>query len=183
MPKQNIKLMLLVFAFIVGCLWIATRDDGENNEPSTPRLRAAQTSTGYTLSPSAQEGERRVLAVLRSYVQELWLNSIRALGPNAEAYLSFQNTTSPYDLTEEVPMVVSLLQMLPPQLQQTFMNGVVGVSQPEQQFAARVMSLRIKGNVDLSALNAVAQEQLRIQGLMYECNLGPDSCMVLRRVP
>ncbi len=78
-------------------------------------------------------------------------------------------------------MVLSLLQTVPPQQQQMFMDGVVEVNQMAEQFAASVYSQRIRQNGDLSWLNAQAQEQLRAQGWINICNLGPSPCIVVRR--
>jgi len=75
-------------------------------------------------------------------------------------------------------MVSSLMQTLPVQYQQTFMNGIVGVSQEEERFAAQVMNLQIKQNADASAVFAQGQAELHRSGDNYECILGASPCII-----
>jgi hypothetical protein len=124
------------------------------------------------LSPSAQQSAKRVLSALPPSVQQLWWKSIQALEPGrAETYFSYQNTKPFGYLQAECRMVPSLLQTLPAQYQQTFMNGIVGVTPEEERFAALAMNLQIKQNANASAVFAQGQEDLHRSGENYECIL------------
>ena len=150
---------------------------------AAPPMQGQGTGGALALSGSAQQSARRVLSVLPPYAQRFWWNSVRALRPDqAEAYFAYQNSKPLAYLQAEARMVGSLLQSLPPQSQQTFMNGVVGVSQDEERFAAQVMSLQIRQNADASAVFAQGQADLHRNGEIYGCILGPD-CSVLRITP
>jgi hypothetical protein len=61
MPKQKASLILLVFAFIVGVLWIAAKDDDDSVGPS-------QQTEGPALFGHSRKAHRRVNA-------ESWLSS------------------------------------------------------------------------------------------------------------
>jgi hypothetical protein len=96
----------------------------------------------------------------------------------AEAYFSYQNTKPFGYLQAECRMVSSLRQTLPAQYQQTFMNGVVGVTPEEERFAAEVMSLQIKQNADAGPIFARGQADLHRNGQNYECILGASPCFI-----
>jgi len=141
-----------------------------NSSAQVPAVRQ------YALSPAAQQGFVKVRSLLPPGALQLWWNSVQALGPRVEDYLSFQNTKSPVYLSGEVRMVLSLMQPLPPQLQQKFMNGMVGVSQEDEMFARQVMIMRIRQNRADSRAFAIGQIGREQQGSDYECALDPDSC-------
>lgn len=142
-------------------------------------VRAIAAPHRLVLSPSAQQSAKRVLSALPPVAQQLWWKSIQALEPGrAEAYFSYQNTKPFGYLQAECRMVSSLLQTLPAQYQQTFMNGIVGVTPEEESFAAQVMNLQIKQNANASAVFAQGQADLHRSGENYECILGATPCVI-----
>jgi hypothetical protein len=94
---------------------------------------------GRTLSPRAQHTLRVVLAVSSPYVQQLVLRAVRALGPErAEAQLAQVGPVPPAVLQQEAQLVAQILQALPRQYHQVFIDGLFQVSAPEEQFVAGI---------------------------------------------
>ncbi len=104
----------------------------------TTRAQAvqAQPVSDVRLSPGAQRVLQGLTAELPAYGRQLVHNAIAAVGPQrAEALLLPYQAAPPGWLENAGRNIAGMLQLLPPQEHQAFVNGLFQVSAPEVQFA------------------------------------------------
>lgn len=109
-------------------------------------------------SPVAQQALRLMLSGLPTYGQQLVLNAIRALGPQrAEAQLSQLMAMPPPSLQAFGRVLMQILQVLPPQYHQAFVDGLFHVSPAEGQFATQVVYQIVWGRNAIGGQAAMSQ--------------------------
>lgn len=94
-----------------------------------------------TLSPAAQQMLSAVLAGISPYEQRLVQNAVLALSPERAEQQLFQWMATPAATRAAAgQLVTQILQALPPQYHQAFIDGLFEVSAPEAQFVAQVVN-------------------------------------------
>ncbi|MGQ0669702.1 MAG: hypothetical protein ACT4PO_08545 [Actinomycetota bacterium] len=95
-----------------------------------------------SLSPAAQQGLAQLLSLLPPATQEQVLVSILQLPlAKADAHLAGIPMAPPEFVYGTVQGGLIILQSLPPELQQPFVNGLFGVSPEEEMFTSQVLAL------------------------------------------
>ena len=172
--------MLLVFG-IVGLLWIATKNADDHDAAPDPHQQISQPGrsqarSGFTLTPAAQQSA--MLAALRQEVRPLWLNSLWALGPGAEAYLAQQNSEPDEELAVEIQTLMAIMQGLPQGSWQKFINGVVGAHSEDAAFTNQVVAQAVRSAANTSQIIGGIIGNTRTQGKILTCRLD-DNCVVV----
>jgi len=137
--KQTVAKALLVIALLVGTMAAGT----------VPAAGQTSGRKQFALSPDARKTLTDLLSGVPPAAQPLVLNALESLGSDqAEAKLSqFAqfDKTSPGVVRKVGPaIIVPGLQLVPPQRRQAFINGVFGVSQPEEQFATQILMILVR---------------------------------------
>ena len=107
-----------------------------------------------------------MLAGVPPYEQQIILNAIWALGPRAEMQLAQVRATPPAVGAVIRQQVAQILQVLPAQYHQTFINGLFQVSPEDVQFVNDEASNILQGNtadVDMAARIRGYGERMRVQ--------------------
>jgi len=118
------------------------------------------------LSPAARQTLGAMLAGVPPQQQQLILNAIWALGPRAEMQLAQVRATPPAVGAVIRQQVAQILQVLPAQYHQTFINGLFQVSPEDVQFVNDEASNILQGNtadVDMAARIRGYGERMRVQ--------------------
>jgi len=129
-------------------------------------IRAEAQGYQRALSPAARQTLGDMLAGVPPYEQQLILNAIWALGPRAEMQLAQVRATPPAVGAVIRQQVAQILQVLPAQYHQTFINGLFQVSPEDVQFVNDEASNILQGNtadVDMAARIRGYGERMRVQ--------------------
>src|SRR2546426_11939428 len=129
-------------------------------------IRAEAQGYQRALSPAARQTLGAMLAGVPRYEQQLILNAIWALGPRAEMQLAQVRATPPAVGAVIRQQVAQILQVLPAQYHQTFINGLFEVSPEDVQFKDYVASnilQRNRADVDMAARIRGYDDRMRVQ--------------------
>lgn len=159
--KQHARVMLMGTA-LAGCGLVAGVESVSAVQLPITRRPA--------LSPAAQQTLGAILAGAPPYEQRLVLNAVQALGPErAETQLT-QFRAWPAAWREALgQFTVQILQVLPPQYHQTFIDGLFEVSAAEAQFAMQVANqVASQAAQQNEATSMIAQFGQSVRGLQYQ---------------
>lgn len=135
----------------------------------------AQTAAArqFVLSRGAQQVLSNILTNATPYGRQLVWNALLKIGPErAELQLNQLSGVSPYDMQARLQIIASILQMLPAQYHQAFVNGLFQASPEEEQMAVQILRTVVRMNYENSIVAAGAQAEVHREGLVWTCVLG-----------
>jgi hypothetical protein len=116
------------------------------------------------LSPSSKQVLIAMLRGAPPHMQQLIVNAMQALGPErAEAQLAQVKAMPPQTLQLTGQLVIRILQILPRQYHQAFVNGLFQVTPAEEQYATQLMTQAVTAQAAASAGIAIPNSAMGAQ--------------------
>lgn len=137
----------------------------------------ARAARQFVLSPGSQRVLNVIMRSSSPHGQQLVWNALRKIGPQRADYqLGLLSNESPYEIQARLQIFGSVLQRLPAQLHQPFVNGLFQASPEEERMAIQVLQQVVRENEQASRIFAEGQKERRRQGNMLLCALGANPC-------
>jgi len=136
----------------------------------------AELAAGPELSTISQQTLATILAGLPDEIGQMTLRAVQALGPRANPALEQAASLSQSpEVQALVQLAIQIVESLPADARQPFVDGLWGVSPAEEEFAREVLEAIIQANNEDSLLAARLHETTIGVGQAWACSLGGGS--------